>query len=226
MGDRGRPTATRGRGSGRFAASPSPAVFGPEDFPGCEPFHLPANEIERYEGRLEFWDARTEMAWKVCEPTTIHHERPARMLARAVERFAQWRDSRIECFGSADLLCRDERGRKRWLMQADEVVYLHPERSQPPGPAIEVVAGPLPDVVLEVDYTTEVPLPPAFYGTLSVGDVRAGDGIATMGSAIVIVGWDAHRSGRFIRKVERMSDNTYSTYQTVGLSRDAESRFA
>ena len=24
------------------------------DFPGCEPFHLPASEIEHCEGRLEF----------------------------------------------------------------------------------------------------------------------------------------------------------------------------
>ena len=136
--------------------SPLPTTFGPEDFPGCESFHLPASEIERHEGRLEFWDGRTETAWKVCEPTTIYHERPSRLLARVVERFAQLRGSRIDCFGSADLLCRDASGRKRWLMQADEVLYLHPDRSRPRGPAIEVVAGPLPDVVLEVDYSTDV----------------------------------------------------------------------
>ena len=58
--------------------SGEPAEYGPEDFPGCEPFHLPAAEIDRYEGRLEFWEARTETAWKVREPTTIYHERPAR----------------------------------------------------------------------------------------------------------------------------------------------------
>ena len=47
-------------------------------FPGCESFHLPASEIEHYEGRLEFWDGRTETAWKVCEPTSIQHEGPSR----------------------------------------------------------------------------------------------------------------------------------------------------
>ena len=41
-----------------------------EDFPGCESFHLPASEIDRYEGRLEFWDGVTETAWKVCERTS------------------------------------------------------------------------------------------------------------------------------------------------------------
>ena len=40
-------------------------------------------------------------------------------------------------------------------MQADEVLYLHPERVRLQGPAIEVDADPLPDVVLEVDHTTD-----------------------------------------------------------------------
>ena len=47
-------------------------------------------------------------------------------------------------------------GRKRWLMQADEVLYLHPDRSWLKGPAIDVDEDPLPDVVLEVDHTTDV----------------------------------------------------------------------
>ena len=41
-------------------------------------------------------------------------------------------------------------------MQADEVMYLHPERSRPHGSAIDVDRDPLPEVVLEVDYTTDV----------------------------------------------------------------------
>ena len=51
---------------------------------------------------------------------------------------------------------RDAAGRKRWLVQADEVLYLHPDRVRLEGPAIEVDADPLPDVVLEVDHTTDV----------------------------------------------------------------------
>ena len=50
------------------------AAYRPEDFPGCESFHLPASEIGHYEGRLEFWDAVTETAWKVRDPTSIDHE--------------------------------------------------------------------------------------------------------------------------------------------------------
>ena len=133
-----------------------PAAYRDEDFPGCESFHLPASEIDHYEGRLEFWDGATETAWKVCEPTSIQHEEPSRLLVQMATRFEILRGSRIACFGSADLLRRDASGRKHWLMQADEVLYLHPERVRLQGPAIEVDADPLPDVVLEVDHTTDV----------------------------------------------------------------------
>ena len=46
---------------------------------------------------------------------------------------------------------------KGWLMQADEVLYLHPDRVRLRGPAIDVDADSLPDVVLEVDHTTDAP---------------------------------------------------------------------
>ena len=132
------------------------AAYRPEDFPGCESFHLPASEIDRYEGRLEFWDGVTETAWKVCEPTSIQHEGPSRRLVQMATRFEIVRGSRIACFGSADLVRLDAAGRKRWLMQADEVLYLHPDRSRLQGPAIDVDEDPLPEVVLEVDHTTDV----------------------------------------------------------------------
>ena len=127
-----------------------------EDFPGCESFPLPASELDHYEGRLEFWDGDTETAWKVREPTSIQHEQPSSQLAQMAGQFAMLRGSRIVCVGSADLVRRDDSGRKRWLMQADEVLYLHPERVRLEGPAIDVDADPLPDVVLEVDHTTDV----------------------------------------------------------------------
>ena len=131
-------------------------AYRPEDFPGCESFHLPASEIEHYEGRLEFWDGVTETAWKVSEPTSIQHEQPSRLLVQMAGQFAMVRGSRIVSFGSADLVRLDAAGRRRWLMQADEVLYLHPDRVRLKGPAIDVDADPLPDVVLEVDHTTDV----------------------------------------------------------------------
>ena len=154
--DRARePAADRAREPAADRAR-EPAAYRDEDFPGCESFHLPAGEVDHYEGRLEFWDGDTETAWKVCEPTSIYHEKPSRRLGRMAERVASLRGSPVESFGSADLLRVDATGRKHWLMQADEVLYLHPDRVRLAGPAIDVDADPLPDVVLEVDHTTDV----------------------------------------------------------------------
>ena len=136
-------------------ASSSTAPCQPEDFPGCESFHLPAREVDLYDGRLEFWDGRTETAWRACD-VSPHHEGPSRRLVQMAERVASLRGSPIRCFGSSALARLDERGRKRWLMEADEVLYLHAPRLRFSGSIIDVDADPLPDVVLEVDHTTDV----------------------------------------------------------------------
>ena len=141
--------------SGAPRSSSSLPAFGPEDFPGCLSFHFPAADLERYQGRLEFWDGRTEIAWRVPD-TPIWHEALARRLAALTADLEMLRGSQIMCLGSSDLVRRDAAGRKRWLIQADEIVYLHPDRSRPCGTVIDVDADPLPDVVLEVDYVTDV----------------------------------------------------------------------
>ena len=51
---------------------------------------------------------------------------------------------------------RDARGAYLRILQADQTVYLHPHAARPWGPAIEVGSDLLPDVVLEVDNTTDV----------------------------------------------------------------------
>ena len=126
----------------------------PPAFPGCKPVRLPRTEIDRFLGRLEYWDSATETAW-ICEPTTPYHERPSRLFTRLAELIARVRGSPIECYGSMDLLLRDAGGEPRRIMQADESVYLHPARAKP-GPAAMVVGeDDFPDVVLEVDHTTD-----------------------------------------------------------------------
>ena len=150
-------SATSSRRRSRAAhPSPSTAPYGPEDFPGCEPFHLPAVDLEGYDGRLEFWDGRTQTAWRVCEPTSTFHEVPSRMLPQVAREFAHLRGSPIKCYGSADLWIAARSDDPRRLVQADEMLYLHPGRSQPHGSAIEAGTDPLPEVVLEVDHTTDV----------------------------------------------------------------------
>ena len=126
------------------------------DFPGCEAVHIPQDEIEEHEGRLEYWDSRTETAIVVCEPTSPFHERPSQRLARLAERIAASRGSIIETFGTSDLVRVFSDGRARVLMQADQVLYLDPPSVAELAPKIDVDKGPVPDVVLEVDYSTDV----------------------------------------------------------------------
>lgn len=125
-------------------------------FPGCRPIHIPREDIVDYEGRLEYWDAETEIAWTACEPTSVYHELPGQRLARLTERIAAVRGAPIESYGSGDLLVRDDQGERHRIMQADQVLYLHPNRVRQLGHAIEVGHDDLPDVVLEVDLTTDV----------------------------------------------------------------------
>ena len=128
----------------------------PPDLPGCESFHLSESALDAYDGRLEFWDGSSETAWRVRQPTSTWHERPTRRLSGLAERIASLRGSGIACFGSADLLRRDAAGRRRWIMQADEILYLHPGRARGLGPAVIIGQDPLPDVALEVDHSTDV----------------------------------------------------------------------
>ena len=125
------------------------------DFPGCRPVRISRTEIADYEGRIEYWDAATEVAM-VCEPVSIYHEHPPQRLAGLLTTIAHVRGSPIETFGAADLLVRDARGAHLRILEADQTVYLRPRTTRPWGPAIEVGSDVLPDVVLEVDNTTDV----------------------------------------------------------------------
>ena len=111
--------------------------------------------IADYEGRIEYWDAHTEVAM-VCEPVSIYHEHPPQSLAGLLKTIAHVHGSPIETLGASDLLVRDAQGVHLRIMQAEQTVYLRPCAMRPWGPAIEVGSDVLPDVVLEVDNTTDV----------------------------------------------------------------------
>ena len=128
----------------------------PPEFPGCDAIPMTLREFERNQERLEFWDARAEIAWKVRDQITVHHEYPLNRLAVLASRIASVRGSPIECCGSVSLVRRESTGRSRWVMQPDQLVYLDWPRSRPAGRVIEVDDDTLPDVVLEVDHTTDV----------------------------------------------------------------------
>ena len=64
------------------------------------------------------------------------------------------RGAAITVVGSADLVVRDGKSHRR-VMQADESVYLQTADAPEDGPWIEAGVHRLPDVVLEVDYSTD-----------------------------------------------------------------------
>ena len=104
--------------------------------------------------RLEYWEARTQTAWVVAEPAGGIHEGTSRRLPHLAERIALVRGAPIASFGSVDLLLRDPDGVPERMMQADETLYLHPDRATLPAGSLVVGEHDLPDVVLEVDHTT------------------------------------------------------------------------
>ena len=125
------------------------------EFPGCRPFRLTKKDAETYEGRFEYWDADTETAWKMCEPTSRTHEQPSQRLAALGQVIAAVRGAPIECYGSMDLILCNERGDKWRILQADQVAYLYPARARLPVAGLLIGQHDLPDVVVEVDHTTD-----------------------------------------------------------------------
>ena len=102
------------------------------EFPGCRPVRISRDEIAAYEGRIEYWDAATEVAM-VCDPVSTYHERPPQRLAALLTLIAQTRGSPIETFGAADLLMRDAYGDYLRILEADQTVYLRPRETRPEG---------------------------------------------------------------------------------------------
>ena len=126
------------------------------DLPGCRPVPLARRDLDTWDGRFEYWDGDTETAW-VCDPTGIAHEQPAERLVELCTHIAVARGTPIGCFGSTDLELRDERGERQKILQADQCVYLYPRRARlPEDGGLVVGEHDLPDVVLEVDHTTDI----------------------------------------------------------------------
>ena len=125
------------------------------EFPGCHPVRISRAEIRTWDGRIEFWDADTEIAM-VCEPTTWYHEVPRQRLAMLAGMIAAVRGSQIEAAGSSGLLLRNARREWQRIMQPDQMLFLNQQEAEPTARAVEVGLDWLPDVVLEVDNTTDV----------------------------------------------------------------------
>ena len=118
---------------------------------GCRPFPLSAAEIADYDGRYEYWEAG--IAWELRD-VSPKHERPSVRLAELVADIAKMRGTPIEMFRTADLQERGVGGTRIRAAQADELVYLNYHYDVPD--VFVVGELPLPDVVFEVDLTTDI----------------------------------------------------------------------
>ena len=127
------------------------------EFPGCRPIEIRRDRIATYEGRFEFWDSDAETAWVIRDPTGFAHKGPSQRLTGLVQLIAAVRGDPIECGAAMSFLLPGEQGEPLRIMQADKAVYLNPGRSRMPDETGMVIGvHDHPDVVLEVDHTTDV----------------------------------------------------------------------
>ena len=134
----------------------APAPTASPDFPGCDPISLPTwEDVWAYEGRIEYWSAETGTAWVLRDAGPVH-EIPPHLLNELLTRISLERGSRIRCAGAVYLMERRRDGRPRQVLVADQTIYLDREAWTPRDPAIVKGEDPLPDVLLEVDHTTDV----------------------------------------------------------------------
>ena len=122
-------------------------------FPGCETVPMNARQFEDCDRHVEYWDARNGVAWMVRE-VSIEHELPLSRLAVLVHRVGEERGAAMLCCGTTSLHDRDAKGDVR-VMEADQAIYLDGKSAQALRSPILVREGQAPDVVLEVDHTTD-----------------------------------------------------------------------
>ena len=126
------------------------------EFPGCNPVSLTTwDDVVAYEGRIEYWSAGTGTAWVLRDAGPVH-EIPPHLLNELLTRISLERGSRIRCAGAVYLMERDQDGRPWQVLVADQTIYLDREAWLPRDPAIVRGEDPLPDVLLEVDHTTDI----------------------------------------------------------------------
>lgn len=118
---------------------------------GCRPFALSAAEMADYDGHYEYWEAG--VAWELRD-VSPKHERPSVRLAELMGDIAKMRGTPIAMFGTADLQERGIGGTRIRAARADQLIYLDYRYEVPD---VFVVGDlPLPDVVFEVDLTTDI----------------------------------------------------------------------
>lgn len=137
--------------SSRLRSAPRTKLKSTFELSGCRPFRLSAAEMADYDGHYEYWEAG--VAWELRD-TSPKHERPSVRLAELMGDIAKMRGTPIAMFGTADLQERGIGGTRIRAAQADQLIYLDYRYEVPD--VFVVGELPLPDVVFEVDLTTDI----------------------------------------------------------------------
>ena len=112
------------------------------EFPGCDPVSLPTwDDVWAYDGRIEYWLRETGTAWVLRDAGPVHETAPS-LLSELLTRLGQERGSRVRCAGAVYLMERDEDGRPRQVLVADQTIYLDRSVWRPRDPAIVLGVGP------------------------------------------------------------------------------------
>ena len=93
------------------------------------------------------------LAWEVHD-VSARHEEPCGRLVELVKDIGKMRGKPISMYGTADLQERKADGTRVQAARADQLIYL--DRRAGPPEVIVVGDFPLPDVVFEVDLTTDI----------------------------------------------------------------------
>ena len=128
---------------------------GDPDYPGCVPIPMTLEQFDKYEGGVEYWSRERGTAL-ICRDGSPVHEIPGGRLPGLLTRVEQERGSPILCCGALRMVTVDGAGQTAEGMHPDQSVYLRLGAWMPSGRSTVVGRDPRPDVVLEVDNTTDV----------------------------------------------------------------------
>ena len=129
------------------------------EFPGCRAYKMSLPELEEYEGRYEYWYGPTETLIVVADEPRVSgdHELPAPYLMQLVQQIADECGAHFVPFGTVSIWDANAEGVPRVVMRPDQCLYLRPQSARlPDKDGLKLGFHTLPDVVLEVDHTTDI----------------------------------------------------------------------
>ncbi len=129
------------------------------EFPGCRAYKMSLSELEEYEGRYEYWYGPTETLIVVADEPKVSgdHELPAPYLMQLVQQIADECGAHFIPFGTVSIWDANAEGVPRVVMRPDQCLYLRPQSARlPDKDGLKLGFHTLPDVVLEVDHTTDI----------------------------------------------------------------------